>query len=153
MIFAGNQTIVIYLHRMVLFHWVPLNLTDGTYRPYQKPDSIIQYIHVTSNHPPNIIKQIPKKTPEKRLSQLSTKKQIFNESAPFYENKLQQSGHQQKLGYNPLNAKIHNKHNHKRNMIWFNPHFSKNVSTKLGKYFLNLLHSHFLQNHCFRKFS
>ena len=94
-----------------------------------------------------------KKTPEKRLSQLSTKKQIFNESAPFYEDKLQQSGHQQKLRYNPLNTKIHNKHNHKRNMIWFNPHFSKNVSTKLGKYFLNLRHSHFLQNHRLRKFS
>ena len=50
---------------------VTFNLNDGTYRPYQKPDNIIQYIHVESNHPPNIIKQIPK-TIEKRLSQLSS---------------------------------------------------------------------------------
>ena len=37
---------------------VTFNLNDGTYRSYQKPDNIIQYIHVESNHPPNIIKQI-----------------------------------------------------------------------------------------------
>ena len=46
---------------------VTLNLNDGTYRPYQKPDNIIQYIHVGSNHPPNMIKEIPK-TIGKRLS-------------------------------------------------------------------------------------
>ena len=26
-----------------------------------------------------------------------------------------------------------------RNIIWFNPPFSKNVATKIGRYFLNLL--------------
>ena len=113
---------------------VTFNLNDGSYRPYQKPDNIIQYIHVESNHPPNIIKQIPK-TIEKRLSQLSSSEEIFNESAPFYEDKLQQSGYQQKLKYNPANTEIHNKRNHKRNIIWFNPPFSRNVSTKIGKYF------------------
>ena len=47
------------------------NLNDGTYRPYQKPDNIIYYIHAESNHPPNIIKQIPKAI-EKRPFQLSS---------------------------------------------------------------------------------
>ena len=69
---------------------VTFNLNDGTYRPYQKPDNIIQYIHVKSNHPPNIIKQIPK-TIEKRLSQLSSSEEIFNESALFHEDKLRHS--------------------------------------------------------------
>ena len=95
---------------------VTFNLNDGTYRPYQKPDNIIQYIHVESNHPPNIIKQIPQ-TIEKRLSQLYSSEEIFNESAPFYEDKLRQSGCQQKLKYNPANTEIHNKRNHKRNII------------------------------------
>ena len=117
---------------------VTFNLNDGTYRPYQKPDNIIQYIHVESNHPPNIIKQIPK-TIQNRLSQLSSNEEIFNESAPFYEDILHQSGYQQKLKCNPVNAKTHNKRNHKRNVIWFNPLFSKSVSTKTGKYLLNLL--------------
>ena len=95
------------------------NLNNNAYWPYQKPDNIIQYIHVESNHPPNIINQIPK-TIEKRLSQLSSKEEIFNESAPFYEDKLYQSGYQQKLMYSPVNTKIHNKRNHKRSIIWYN---------------------------------
>ena len=39
---------------------VTFNLNDVTYQPYQKPDNIIQYIHVESNHSPTIIKQNPK---------------------------------------------------------------------------------------------
>ena len=46
---------------------VTFNLNNGTYRPYQKPDNTIQDMHVESNHPPNIIKQIPKAN-KKRLS-------------------------------------------------------------------------------------
>ena len=129
---------------------VTFNLNNGTYGPYQKPDNIIQYIHVESNHPPNIIKQIPK-TIEKCLSQLSSSEEILNESAPFYEDKLHQSGYQQKLKYNPANTEIYNKRNHKRNIIWFNPPFSRNVSTKIVKYFLNLLDKHFPQNHPLHK--
>ena len=34
---------------------VTFHLNDSTYRPYQKLDNIMQYIHVESNHPPNII--------------------------------------------------------------------------------------------------
>ena len=90
---------------------ITFNLVDRIYRPYQKPDNIIQYIH-----PPNIIKQIPKTT-EKRLSQLSSNEEIFNESAPFYEDKLHQSGYQQKLKYNPVDTKIHSKRNRIRTII------------------------------------
>ena len=68
------------------------NLNDGTYQPYETPDNIIQYIHAKSNHPPSIIKQIPK-TIEKCLSQLPSNEEIFNESAPLYEDKLHQSGY------------------------------------------------------------
>ena len=110
---------------------VTFNLNDGTYRPYQKPDNIIQYIHVESSHPPNIIKQIPK-TIEKRLSQLS-------------------SSEENPVKYNPANTEIYNKPNHKRNIIWFNRPFSRNVSTKIGKYFLNLLVKYFPRNHRLHK--
>ena len=111
---------------------VTFNLNDGTYRPYQKPEDIIQYIHIESNHPPNIINQIPK-TIKKPLSQLFSNEEIFNESTSFYENKLHLPGYQQKLMCNPANANTHNKRNHKRNIIWFNPPFSRDVSTKIGK--------------------
>ena len=97
-VFKNNGLNVIIECNMKIVNYldVTFNLNDVTYRPYQKPDNIIQYIHVESNHPPSIIKQIPK-TIEKRLSQLSSSEEIFNESAPFYEDKLHQSGYQQKL--------------------------------------------------------
>ena len=131
---------------------VTFNLNDGTYRPYEKPDNIIQYINVESNHPPNIIKPIPK-TIRKRLSKLFSNEEIFNESAPFYEDKLHQSDYQQKLKYNPVNTKTHSKRNHKRNIIWFNPPFNRNVSKKIDKYFLNILDKHFHRNHRLHKVS
>ena len=141
-----SMKIVNYLH-------VTFNTNDGTYRPYQKHniiDNIIQYVHVESNHPPNIINQIPNAI-EKRLSQLSSNEDILNESASFYEDRLYQSGYQPKLNYNLVNTKTHNKRNHKRNIIWFKPPFSKNVSLRIGKYFLNLLDKHFQKNHRFHK--
>ena len=113
---------------------VTSNLNDGTYRPYQKLDNIIQYTHLKSNHPPNIIKQIPKII-VKRLSQLSSNEEIFNESGRFYEDKLYQSGYQQKLEYDHVYTKTHNKRNRKRNIIWFNPSFDSNVFTEISKYF------------------
>ena len=137
-VFKNNGLDVIIECNMKLVNYLDdtFNLNNGTYQPYQKPDHIIQYIYVESNHPPNIIKQIPK-TIKKRLSHLSSNEEIFNESAPFYEDKLHQSGYQQKLRYNPVNTKTHSKRNHKRNIIWFNPPFNRNVSTKIGKYFLS----------------
>ena len=39
----------------------------------------------------------------------------------------------------------------KRNITWSNPPFSKNVVTKTGRYFLNLLDKHFPQDHKFYK--
>ena len=48
-----NKKIVDYLD-------ITLNLNDDTYKPYSKPDTKIQYINTKSNHPPNIINQIPK---------------------------------------------------------------------------------------------
>ena len=38
-----------------------------------------------------------------------------------------------------------------RNIIWFNPPFSKNVATKIGRYFLNLLDKYFPRDHKFHK--
>ena len=39
---------------------VTFNLNEATYQPYQKPDNIIQYIHVESNHLPNTLSKFPK---------------------------------------------------------------------------------------------
>ena len=69
-----NMKIVNYLD-------VTLNLNDGSYRPYKKPNDETNYIHVNSDHPPSILKQLPVSI-EKRLSSLSSSKEIFEEAAP-----------------------------------------------------------------------
>ena len=73
---------------------------DSTYRPHQKPDSIIQYMYAKSHHPPHKINQIPPPPtppppPQKKkcLSQLSSDEVTFTESAPFCEDKLHQFGY------------------------------------------------------------
>ena len=38
---------------------VTFNLTDSSYRSFNKPNNEINYIHKQSNHPPSIIKQLP----------------------------------------------------------------------------------------------
>ena len=38
-----------------------------------------------------------------------------------------------------------------RNIIWFNPPFSKNVPTKIERYFLNIIDKHFPRDHKFHK--
>lgn len=41
--------------------------------------------------------------------------------------------------------------NRKRNIIWFNPPYSKSVATNVGKAFLKLLNKHFPAHHKYRK--
>ena len=57
-VFKNNGLDVIIECNMKVVNYldVTFNLNDGTYRPYHKTDNIILYIHVESNHPPNIIK-------------------------------------------------------------------------------------------------
>ena len=140
-----NLTIVNYLD-------VTLNLNNATYRPYHKLDKEIFYIHKHSNHPPNTIRRIPASV-ETRISNLSSTQKIFYESATHYEEVLKKSGYQHKFTYqiqNNINNN-RNKRNRKRKIIWFNPPFSLNVTSKIGKYFLNLITKHFPTHHKFHK--
>ena len=147
----GLEIVIECNKKVVDFLDVTLNLNDGTYKPYTKPDNTLQYINVQSNHPPNIIEQLPK-TIEKRLSQHSSNELIFRDAAPKYEKALQEAGYNVKLQYTPEMTKIESgRKNRKRNIIWFNPPFSKNVETKVGQYFLKLVDKHFPKHHKFHK--
>ena len=80
----------------------------------------------------------------------SSNEKIFKEATPVYEEALKKSGYDKKLSYTPQKQSKSNK-NRKRNIIWFNPPFSNNVSTKIGKHFLTLLDAHFPPHHKFNK--
>ena len=45
--------------QIVDFLDVTLNLLDETYKPYKKPNDQLLYVNTASNHPPQIIKQLP----------------------------------------------------------------------------------------------
>ena len=127
---------------------VTFNLNDGSFKPFHKPDNETCYIHAESDHPPNIIKQIPIAV-EKRLSDLSSSEVIFNQHKQYYQEALTKSGYTHQLQYNPTTNTT--KRQRKRNIIWFNPPFSKTVETNIGKKFLQLVDKHFPSQHKFHK--
>ena len=138
-----NMKIVDYLD-------VTLNLNEGTFKPFRKPDDETCYIHVESDHPPNIIKQLPISV-EKRISDLSSSEDIFEQSKQYYQDALTKSGYAHELTYKPTPTSNSQSRKRERKVVWFNPPFSKIVETNIGKKFLNLLNKHFPKNHKFHK--
>ena len=140
--------------KIINFLDITLDLNNGTYKPYRKPNDEAIYVHAKSNHPKNITKQLPISI-ETRLSQLSSNNEIFDEAAKYYQDVLNKCGYEHKLKYHPPNPtdELNNKSkpNRKRKIIWFNPPYSKNVCTNVGHYFLNLIEKHFPENHKYRK--
>ena len=129
-----------------------LNLNDGSFRPCDKPDDIIQYINKEFNHPPNLIKHLPASI-EKRLSNNSFDEKIFQESAIYYEDTLNKAGYLDEVVYHaPSGSNQENKNkNCQRNVLWFNLPCSKSVTTRIGQSFLYLIDIHFPKNHTFNK--
>ena len=137
---------------------VTLDLTENTHAPYRKPNDTPLYVHVDSNHPPNVINQIPKSI-NARLSSISCNRETFDRAAPAYQQALENSGHNYTLTYTN-NVQARNQTNQatkdrkkkkKRQIIWFNPPYNKAVQTNIGKCFLALLDKHFPPQHPLRK--
>ena len=117
---------------------ITLDLRTGIYKPFMKPNNTPLYVHRESNHPPSIIANIPESI-NKRLSKISANEAIFKEAIPAYQDALQKSGYSHELQYKPEHTTTRTKRNRTRNITWFNPPFSKNVSSKIGREFFNLL--------------
>ena len=120
---------------------VTFDLTKETYSPYKKPNDNILYVHNSSNHPPNILKQIPDAV-SKRLSRNSSSEEIFNQHKDEYVAAIKSSGYKEPLKFT-ANTENSQRRNRSRKIIWFNPPFSKGVSTNVAKKFLGLLDKHF----------
>ena len=127
--------------KTVNFLDITLNLTNGVYSPYRKPNDKPMYINKLSNHPPNIIKNL-RAGISRRLSDISHNREIFNQVTPIYNEALQSSGYTEKVSYTEYQPKKHSQ-NRQRNIIWFNPPFSKHVATNIGQKFLRLVAKHF----------
>ena len=127
---------------------VSFNLDTGKYFPFKKPNNAPLYIHSKSNHPPSIIKQLPSMT-NKRISNLSFDEIEFDKAKITYETALKNSGYKTTLKFGKTFQNT--RRNRNRKMIWFNPPFSLNVKTDIGKEFFKLIRKHFPRNHSFSK--
>ena len=128
----ANKSIVNFLD-------VTLDLQAGKHFPYTKEGNLPLYVHKKSNHPPSILKNIPDAI-NKRLSEISSDRQCFDNSKAVYQEALNKSGYNYNLSYNESrNEKQQSRKNRPRNILWYNPPFSKNVKTNVGKCFLSLI--------------
>ena len=98
---------------------VTMDLSDGSYRPYRKPNDTPVYINAASNHPPSVMKHIPKMV-EKRLQSISSDEAVFNNAKLTYEEALKSSGFETKLVYKK-NESTTRRRSRKRKIIRFNP--------------------------------
>ena len=74
---------------------------------------------------------------EKWLSFLWSSKEIFEETAPNYEKNLSNCRYWEKLNYcDPTSPNLITKNKRQRNILWFNPPYSKTVKTKIDNCFL-----------------
>ena len=135
--------------KTVNFLDVTFNLCTGKYQPLNKPNDTPTYINVNSNHPPNIIKALPNSISQ-RINNISSDKATFNNVAPSYNDALSESGYKENLTCQQdltTSRKVR-----QRKVIWFNPAYSVNVETNIGKTFLNLIEKHFLKTSKFHKY-
>ena len=126
---------------------VSMDLLNESFKPFRKPNDTPIYVHKLSNHPPHVSKNLPKAI-NKRINQLSSNEQIFNNSKHDYEAALRKSGHYQKLKYQP-ETNSNNKKKRKqrsRDEIWFTPPFNASLKTNIGKEFLKLVDKNFPKN-------
>jgi hypothetical protein len=138
----ANLKIVNYLD-------VTLNLNTGVHNPYKKPNDQLIYVHSQSNHPPAIIQNIPSNI-NNRLCSISSNRETFNKASPEYQQALDRSGYTEKLEYKEATTNPQ-KRRHKRNITWYNPPFSMNVKTNIGKKFIHLIRTSFPKKHVLHK--
>ena len=63
-----------------------------------KPNNVISYVHTSSNHPPQIFKNVPKGVND-RLNLLSSNEEIFKTAIPPYQEALDKAGYKLTLKY------------------------------------------------------
>ena len=131
-----NKTVVQFLD-------VEFDIKRDTYKPFIKPNDTPLYVNQQSDHPQTILKNIPPAV-NRRISALSSSKEMFDSIAPIYQEALNKAGYNFTLKFEPESGKQPQKsRSRKRNCLWFNPPYSSSVKTNVGAKFLRLIDKHF----------
>ena len=110
---------------------VTLDLRTNKHYPYRKENNQLLYIDKPSNHPPTIVKKIPSMV-SRRISDVSCDKEYFHKAIQFTSTPPP-------------------RRNRNRKNIWFNPPYSINVKTNIGRIFLRLIDKHLPRHHKYHK--
>ena len=86
-----------------------------------------------------------------RLTKNSSNSEIFDNAKPEYEEALRNSGYENPRLSFTRKSTIKRGRQRKRNIIWFNPPYNKNVSTNVARLFLNLVDKHFTKKNNLHK--
>ena len=88
----------------------------------------------------------------KRLTNISSSKKVFDAAIAPYQKALQESGYDHKLTYHPeAKQTTRNKRKRKRNVTWYNPPWNSNLKTNLGRKFLCIVDKCFPKIHPLHK--
>ena len=88
---------------------ITFNLNNATYRPHKKPNDLLSYINKSSNHPPQVINQLPK-TFNEPLSRNSSDAEVFNWSKYQCKKAVRDTGYTDfKLTFNRTSTKQTNR--------------------------------------------
>ena len=97
------------------------------------------YVSRHSNHPPNVLKNIPSGI-NRRLSAISANETIFDQTAPLYQAELDRNGYNYRLKFDPPQGVGGKKtRRKKKRIVWFNPPYSMDVKTDVGAKFLKII--------------
>ena len=120
---------------------ITFDITTGLFKPYSKTSNVSRYVDAKSNHPPSIPKEIPKSI-SKRITSNSCNEQVFNVAALFYNDILDKCGYSERLAFEKEQC-THEIRNRGRNIIWYNPPFSKMLKpifrNNVYTYWINIL--------------
>ena len=127
---------------MVHFLDVALNLENGTYSPYRKPNDHLIYIHKDISQGD---KRNAKIHQQRTLRHLGQQRGIQPLLAWLLEGPLDNGGHTKNLTFEDTTHQQQKpkKQNRSRNITWFNPPWNSAVTINIGACFLKLVDKHF----------
>ena len=145
-------TVIANVHS-VNFLDVNLDLSNGEYKAFMKPNDSPIYVHSQSNHPKKVLENIPLAVND-RLNRISSNKSVFDAAAPPYQEALRKSGYNHNLTFTPPPQDPPTPPKRKprtRRVTWFNPPWNSAVKTNIGKQFLRIIDTSFPPGNPLRK--
>ena len=128
--------------RRVHFLDFVMDLDSRTHQPFSKPNTNVVYVDRRSNHPPAVLKSLPKGV-ETRLVSLSSNVECFNQEKQKFQKALEDAGYSHTLRMEPGEEHQRQRKQRGRKILWFNPPYSMSIKNNLGKFFLGLIGKHF----------